>query len=116
MAALLAKVGSGDASALGAHSALRMATLGGAQALGKQKQIGSLQTGKAADMTAVRLDDWIIQPCFDPASHLIYAAGREHVSHVWVNGKLAVANGQLCNAQIVKMTAIAALWQNKLVT
>lgn len=113
-AALLAKVSSGDAAALETHTALHMATLGGAKALGKQNQLGSIEIGKTADMTAVHLDDWQIQPCFDPASHLIYAAGREHVSHVWVGGKPAVANGQLCNAQTAKMTSIAALWQNKL--
>lgn len=114
LAALLAKVASGDAAALDAHAALHMATLGGATALGKQTKLGSIRRGKAADLTAVRLDEWQIQPCFDPSSHLVYTAGREHVSHVWVAGRLAVANGQLCTLQTARMAAIAALWQNKL--
>jgi 5-methylthioadenosine/S-adenosylhomocysteine deaminase len=32
----------------------------------------------------VRLDEWLLQPCYDPASHLVYAAGREQVTHTWV--------------------------------
>jgi 5-methylthioadenosine/S-adenosylhomocysteine deaminase len=41
----------------------------------------------------VRLDEWLMQPCFDPASHLVYAAGREQVTHTWVAGKLVMCNG-----------------------
>jgi len=35
----------------------------------------------AADLCAMRLDAWLLQPCFDPASHLVYPAGREQVTH-----------------------------------
>jgi 5-methylthioadenosine/S-adenosylhomocysteine deaminase len=56
-------------------------------------RIGSLLPGKAADLCAVRLDEWLMQPCFDPASHLVYAAGREQVTHTWVAGKLVMSNG-----------------------
>ena len=55
-AALLAKGVSGDAAALDAHAALRMATLNGAKALGWQDQIGSLEAGKSADVIAVKID------------------------------------------------------------
>jgi 5-methylthioadenosine/S-adenosylhomocysteine deaminase len=94
-AGLLAKVASGDASVLGAHELLRMATLNGAAALGLEDRIGSIEAGKAADLCAIRLDAAETRPCFDPASHLVYAAGREHVSHVWVDGVLQVENGLL---------------------
>ena len=46
-------------------------------------------------MAAVRLDRLETMPCYDVISHLVYAAGREHVTHVWVNGKPVVENGNL---------------------
>lgn len=86
-AALLAKAVSNDASALPAASALQMATLGGAKALGLDNVTGSLAAGKAADITAVNLASLETQPLFNPISQLVYAAGREHVTDVWVAGK-----------------------------
>lgn len=113
-AALLAKVASGDATVLSAHVALRMATLDGAAALGLEKSIGSLTVGKQADLCAVRLDDPILQPCFDSASHLVYAAGREHVSHVWVSGEERVIEGKLHGIDTAELLDIANLWHNRI--
>lgn len=93
---------------------LRMATLGGAQAMGLAEEIGSLAIGKYADLCAVRLDDWILQPCFDPASHLIYVAGREQVSHVWVAGQCRVNAHTLVNLDVSRLRAVTKVWQNKL--
>ncbi|HEY9151061.1 MAG TPA: TRZ/ATZ family hydrolase [Gammaproteobacteria bacterium] len=86
-AALLAKAVAGDASALPAHRVLRMATLHGAMALGRGAEIGSLEAGKWADVTAVRLDELETQPLYDPISQLIYSASRHQVSDVWVAGR-----------------------------
>ena len=86
-AALLGKAVSGDASALPAHTVLRMATLNGASALGIGHETGSLTAGKWADITAVRMDSLEAQPVYDPVSHLVYACGREQVSDVWVAGQ-----------------------------
>ncbi len=113
-AGLLAKVTSGNAAVLDAHELLRMATLNGAAALGMENQIGSIRTGKAADLCAVRLDALETRPCFDPASHLVYAAGREHVSHVWVNGVPQVENGLLRGCDTSRLLDAVNLWQNKL--
>lgn len=113
-AALLAKVASGDATVLDAHSVLRMATLAGAVALGQEEHIGSLAAGKQADLCAVRLDDPGLIPCFDPASHLVHAAGREHVSHVWVAGEMRVEDGRLLGIDTAELQDIGNLWQNKL--
>ncbi|CAB1369968.1 TRZ/ATZ family hydrolase [Denitratisoma oestradiolicum] len=110
--ALLGKVATDNAAAFDAHTMLRMATLEGATALGLENDIGSLRPGKCADLCAVRLDDWILQPCFDPASHLLYAAGREQVSHVWVQGDEKVTDGQLNDTDINELLDISALWQN----
>lgn len=113
-AGLLAKVTSGDAAVLNAHELLRMATLNGAAALGMEDRIGSIKPGKAADLCAIRLDALETLPCFDPASHLVYAAGREHVSHVWVNGVLQVENGLLRGCDTSRLLDTVNLWQNKL--
>ena len=94
-AALLAKGQSGRAQALPAWQALQMATLNGARAMGLGALTGSLVPGKAADITAVDFSSLELAPCYDPISHLVYVAGREHVSHVWVNGKMLVDNGEL---------------------
>ena len=88
LAALLAKANSGDATAVPAHQAVEMATINGAKALGLDDKIGSIEKGKLADLIAVSFFDLEMQPCFDPISHLVYVAGREHVSHVWVAGEL----------------------------
>lgn len=114
-AGLLAKVSSGDAAVLNAHELLRMATLGGASAVGLDDRIGSIQAGKAADVCAIRLDALETSPCFDPASHLVYTAGREHVTHVWVNGVLQVENGLLRGCDTARLLDTVNLWQNKLI-
>lgn len=113
-AGLLAKVTSGNAAALNAHELLRMATLNGAAALGMDDRIGSIEAGKAADLCAVRLDAIEVRPCFDPASHLVYASGREHVSHVWVNGVLRCEGGRIPECDIDQLLDTINLWQNRL--
>jgi 5-methylthioadenosine/S-adenosylhomocysteine deaminase len=95
LTALLAKGASASAQVMPAARALEAATLGGARALGLQDQIGSIVPGKLADLTAVNLGALELSPCYDPLSHLVYAAGREHVSDVWVHGERRVASGQL---------------------
>ncbi len=114
-AALLAKIASADASALPAHAALRMATLEGARALGLGDRIGSIECGKLADLCAVDLGALDCQPCYDPVSHLVYVAGREHVSHVWVNGETRVDKGiPLLHINHSELLRLASVWQTKL--
>jgi 5-methylthioadenosine/S-adenosylhomocysteine deaminase len=91
-----------------------MATLEGARALGMDKQIGSLLPGKAADCVAVKLDEWDLQPCYDPLSHLVYVAGREHVSHVWVAGMLRIRDKMPVNLDTHALLMKTQLWQNAL--
>jgi 5-methylthioadenosine/S-adenosylhomocysteine deaminase len=114
LAALLAKGTTGDASALPAREILRMATLNGATALGLGHEIGSITPGKAADLCAVSLNSLEMSPCFDPLSHLVYVAGRESVSHVWVAGKCCVEHKTVLNSTQNDLDSAIALWQNKL--
>ena len=114
LAALLAKKISGKAHVVNAHQALRMATLCGAQALGLENTIGSIVKGKAADLCAIRINDVSLVPCYDAASLLVYSAGREHVTDVWVNGTMRVADGELLQAKEIELIKLAALWQNQI--
>ena len=114
LAALLAKKAGGDPTAMPAHVVLEMATVRAARALGIDDRVGTLAPGKRADMTAVNLDALELSPCYDPLSHLVYAAGREHVSHVWVDGELAVERGQLTRLDARELTAKAAYWKDRI--
>jgi 5-methylthioadenosine/S-adenosylhomocysteine deaminase len=113
-AALAAKGSSRDATVLDAHTILRAATLGGARALGQDDRIGSLLPGKCADLCAIRLDDWLIQPCFDPASHLVYVAGRENVTHTLIDGKIVMRDGLPIHIPAPALRSAVALWHNRL--
>jgi len=113
-AALLAKAVSADARVLPAHLALSMATLDGARALRLDHVIGSIELGKFADLTAVEFTAPDMLPCYDPISHIVYAAGRENVSHVWVAGRLLVENQGLKDRPKNDLENLAVLWQNRL--
>ena len=112
-AALLGKLTAGDAAAVSAHSALRMATLNGAKALGLGHEIGSLKIGKAADVIAVDMGHLLSQPIYNPISHLVYANRRNHVSHAWVAGNTLVADGQLLTIDSEALSKKCQAWQNK---
>jgi 5-methylthioadenosine/S-adenosylhomocysteine deaminase len=111
-AALLAKAVSGDPQAMPAHAALRAATLSGARALGLDSVIGSIEPGKAADLIAVDFSAPELSPCYDVASHLVYAAGREHVSHAWVGGRLLMRERKLENSALEGLEGRWQVWQN----
>jgi len=113
-AALLAKVTSGDASMVKATEALEMATLDGARALGLDEHIGSIAAGKWADLAAVELSSVETLPVFDPVSHLVYAAGRENVSHVWIAGSARLAERRLAGIDEQDLRDKALWWQKRL--
>ena len=114
LASLLAKVSTGNAAAVPAPTALRMATLNGAAAIGLDAEIGSLEVGKQADLTAVRIGSVETLPMFDPASHLVNAAGREHVSDVWVAGARVVDDGRLTTLDVAALESRAHAWQQRI--
>lgn len=111
-AALLAKAVADRADALPAHAALRAATLAGARALGLEQRIGSIEPGKEADLCAVSLDRPELMPCYEPVSQLIYSAGREAVTHVWVRGRPALRDGRLIRVDLKDLENSAFLWHN----
>ncbi len=114
LSALLAKGISGDATAVPAHQALEMATINAAKAMSLDDKIGSIEIGKIADLTAVKLSDLTISPGYDPISHLVYVCGREHVTHTWVAGELRYSNGMYANIEPNELKEIISTWQPKL--
>jgi 5-methylthioadenosine/S-adenosylhomocysteine deaminase len=114
-AALLAKAVSGNSEAMPAYQALRAATINGARALGIDALTGSIEPGKAADLCAISFEGPGLAPCYDPLSHLVYAVGRENVSHVWVAGRLLVENHVLTEFDMADLDKRVLLWQTKLI-
>ncbi|MCW9031059.1 MAG: TRZ/ATZ family hydrolase [Gammaproteobacteria bacterium] len=115
-AALLAKAVANNASALPAEDILRMATINGAIALGLDSEIGSLEVGKSADITAVDLGGIENQPVYCPVSQLIYSAGRENVTNVWVAGNHLLKDKELTTLDEKAILEKAHYWQEKINT
>ena len=113
-AALLAKAVAKNASAMPAEDVLRMATINAAKALGLDSEIGSLEVGKSADITAVDLSGIENQPVYNPVSQLIYSAGRENVSNVWVAGNHLLKDRELTTLDEKSILEKAAYWQEKI--
>jgi len=114
MAALLAKQVAGNAAAVPAAQALRMATINGARALGLGGEIGSLVAGKAADVICVDLSGVEHHPMLDPVSQLVYAASRHDVTDVWIAGEQLVADRALLRLDVADVCAAAERWARQL--
>ncbi len=93
LAAKLQKVTTGNPQALPASAALEMLTIGGARALGMEKEIGSLEAGKRADMIVMRLDRPRAVPLYNVVSQIVYALKGGDVRDVMVNGRPVVRDG-----------------------
>ncbi len=90
---------------------LEMGTINGARFLGLDQTIGSLEVGKAADLTAVCFSDFSSQPVYNPVSQLIYTATAQPVTHTWVNGKLLYQNNRFKHLDTEQISADAQQWQ-----
>src|SRR2546421_471046 len=109
-AALLQKVSRG-AGALPAASVLRMATMGGASALGLEAEIGSLEVGKRADITILELERLHMTPRPDVVSTVVYAAEARDVRTVLIEGRLVLLDGELRTLDEREVTAEAVRQQ-----
>jgi 5-methylthioadenosine/S-adenosylhomocysteine deaminase len=94
LAAKLQKLTTMDPRALPARTAVAMATITGAKALGLDKEIGSLEAGKRADLISVRLDRPHAVPMYDVYSQLVYALQSSDVTDVMVNGNVVVRDSK----------------------
>ena len=110
LAALLVKQTGGDSTRANAPGMLRMATLGGARALGLDERTGSLEPGKLADMVAFDLGAPRFAPVRDPVATLVHGAPAGAVSHVWVGGRCLYDDGIFTTLDIDAVGARAERW------
>jgi 5-methylthioadenosine/S-adenosylhomocysteine deaminase len=94
LAAKLHKVFSGDPQVMPAKTVLEMATIVGARALGMEKEIGSIEPSKRADIITVRLDRPHAVPLYDVYSQMVYALQGSDVRDVMVNGRMVVQDAR----------------------
>ena len=113
IASLLHKLQSGDPRAVGAAAALEMATIRGARALRMEKQIGSLETGKRADLIIVSTDAARQIPMFDPVSHLVYVTHGDDVRTTIVHGRVLMRDGRVQTLDEAAVVKEAREWAGK---
>ena len=113
-AALLAKGFAADPCAVNAFQALEMLTINAAGALGMSQQLGSIESGKLADIVAIRMDALQTTPMYDVVSHLIYAASSQQVSHVWIAGRLLLEDGNFLHMDLDEIVDRAKYWADKI--
>jgi 5-methylthioadenosine/S-adenosylhomocysteine deaminase len=94
LTANLQKVSTGDPTAIPALQAIEMATIMGARAVGLDKQIGSLEVGKRADVISLRLDSPHAVPLYNVYSQIVYALKGSDVEDTVVDGKPIVREGR----------------------
>jgi 5-methylthioadenosine/S-adenosylhomocysteine deaminase len=104
-AALLAKGVTGDPLTVSARTALEMATVRAAKAMGRGADLGTLEAGKLADVVAVSLGALECQPVYHADAQLVYVAGREHVSDTWVGGRQLLKNRTLTSIDVPALLA-----------
>ena len=105
---LLAKLAGLDAAAMPAWDVLRMATIEGARAIGKDAEIGSLEVGKKADLIAVRTDTPRLTPLFGGVDgnlhhNLVHAVRGGDVDLTMVDGRIVVEDGHLKTADMADL-------------
>lgn len=108
LTALIHKGTTLDPTTLPAKTVLRMATLGGAEALGLANKIGAIKEGLQADLIQVNFTAAHLTPVYDVVSHLVYAAKSEDVDTVIVDGQVLMSKGKVntVNPQQIRREAI----------
>ena len=105
--AKLHKVFSGDPKVISAQQAFELATIRGAQALHLEKEIGSLEKGKRADILVINRDTLNQIPLYNVYSDLVYATKASDVETVVINGRIVMRNRRLLtlNETAIKIEA-----------
>ncbi|MGH9629301.1 MAG: amidohydrolase family protein, partial [Bryobacteraceae bacterium] len=114
LAAKLQKVTLLDPEALNAREVLEMATIRGARALGMAGQIGSIESGKRADLISISLKEPHAVPMYNVYSHLVYALKASDVRNVWINGKMVVRDRKALTLDSSRILAEAVKIQRKI--
>lgn len=111
--AKLHKVHNHDRKLFPAKEIVQLSTLGGANILHLDHEIGSLEVGKKADLVLVETQSINMYPKHDPYSLLVYSANSSNVDSVWINGIIKVKNKTLVDFDINALKADCTLKQNK---
>ncbi len=107
IAALLQKVTTMDPTTLAADEVFKMATITGAESLGLENVIGSIEVGKKADLALVDMRTPQLTPYRNPVSHLVYAANGGNVDTVICNGEILMENRELLTLDEAMVLEIA---------
>lgn len=99
---------------LSAREALRLATLGGATVLGLGAQIGSIEPGKAADLTCLDVSGLGGARASAVADAVVFAATRTQVSDVWTSGRAAVSAGRVMLFDETELSSLPEVWARRL--
>ncbi|HXW75596.1 MAG TPA: amidohydrolase family protein [Steroidobacteraceae bacterium] len=99
---------------LGARETLRLATLGGATVLGLGAQIGSIEPGKAADLTCLDVSSLGCARAEAVADAVVFAATRTQVSDVWTSGRAAVSAGRVILFDETELAGLPEVWARRL--
>jgi len=97
-----------------ARDFFRMATLGGAKALGLEKEIGSLEVGKRADIVGFNLNQPHLLPLHDVVNQLVYASSGLEAELVLCDGKVLLEDGEPTQVNTTRLQKDALLWKNKI--
>ena len=114
LAAFLQKIDTMDPQSLPARDVLRMATIGGATAIGLGDEIGSLEAGKRADLIQVAVDDVHHVPMYDVVSHLVYVTDEQDVRTVIVDGEILMRDARLSNLDTARIAGEAAAFGKRI--
>jgi 5-methylthioadenosine/S-adenosylhomocysteine deaminase len=112
-ASLLHKLQSGDPRVVSAREALEMATIRGARALGMERQIGSLETGKRGDLIIVSMRGARQTPLYDPISHLVYVSRGDDVQTMVVHGKVLMRDRKVLTLNEAAILKESQEWAQK---
>ncbi len=96
-AAYLQKVNTMEPSSISAYDILKMATIEGAKVLGMEKEIGTLEPGKKADMIFIKTDKLHMCPANDVCANLVYSSNGADVESVMIDGKVIMQNRKMVN-------------------
>ena len=113
-AAFMSKGLEKDPCALSAMDVLKMATINAARALDMADSIGSLATGKSADLVAINLETVESLPVYNPISQIVYACDRSQVTDVWIAGQQVLKQRTLTRMKENQLLQAARSWQEKI--
>ena len=108
MTAKLHKVNALDPTVMDARTVLYMATIGGAKAIGLDKDIGSLEIGKQADLIIIDIDKPHLVPMYNPESHIVYSVRGSDVRDVLVAGRILTRDHKLLSIDLEEILAKVA--------